>query len=54
MIKPHMIIEYDWWKHQESKILDNEDTSTLQMVENSRVASRMSCANHVNTNHTRA
>ena len=49
-----MIIEYDWWKHQVPKILDSEDNSTVQMVEKSRVASSMPCANHVDTDHTRA
>ena len=52
--KPHMIIKYDRWKHQIPKILDNEDKSTVQMVEKSRVASSMPRANHVDTNHTRA
>ena len=49
-----MIIEYDWWKHQVPEILDSEDNFTVQMVEKSTVAANMSCANHVDTNHTKA
>jgi hypothetical protein len=49
-----MIMEYDWWKHQVPKIPDNEDNSTVQMEEKSRVASNMPCANHVDTAHIRA
>ena len=30
-----MITEYDWWKHQVPKILDNEDNSAVQTVVNS-------------------